>query len=1616
MEQRDAGALTQDDSATDGDEDPVEHPQQPRFSSTAALSAPRGLAHCAKNKSTFQTLLEDLDLWKYYPQKLSLKDVLQVSESNTKREQPNSLQDVAMHFLHGIFAANSNSRTTEFSSGNVLAEAQPAKPESEFAFLTKRHTATPLRRNSISILDLTAAVFLCADQCLQQAIMVKMSLCQFALPLLLPDSNKGKLTFLLWAMRSVTHIWRPHEIMGSRGYVEDSMARAQMPMISFLRIGNCKVSKSEVINSFLSNGRHDVFVHRNMIFGDSPRKIANGVVEICFSLPRGNEHSDLFQDIVAVFNLRGDAKDSLTQFQFLKRTSGALFVFVEEVGESERTFLTSSFEPNSKPFLVLDSERTAEEETSRNLLCVCKHLKLEENNVFLGEDFRRIAFKETFKKFVVNAVRNIESKKENLQEAIGTATALNIVIDEGGNDLRIIRESVKNVTDYITEHGTCSIKEMMLPRQGKLWRDWADLDKEQWRLNKISKRSCEEYRATIEMEKRKLREQQSKLELSPPMEMYFHELMTPSKTNLLFLQCLKVELDSLSRTPGLLPSLGVEHFMRELAQIYEASKACDAAPPGSQALPSVMAQLLLDGFPMELLDGDASCIPMDWVTDVLDEVRRMLGEEVRVLVLSVLGVQSTGKSTLLNIMFGLQFAVSSGRCTRGMFAHLVRVDDLLRKELRCDFFLVIDSEGLSAPEGSPHRPTDERDAELATLLIGLSDMVLFNLRMENAEELKGILRTALHAIVRMIEAGRKPSCLFIHQCSGDLSAHNKNAEGRESILRLLEESAAVAMKLEGRELVIKQFSEIMEYDVVNDNCYLPELWTSGLLVKPISSEYSDKVLDLRKNILEKFKSKKSTHTLSEFSHWLNIIWTAMKKEMYIFSFKNFHVINPYNKLCSEYSAWEGKLSARVDFWLNVAENRISNSKPTELDELCAELEGKLKNEFSENEGQFKELLQDIFEKSEDSHLLLKYQKDFLNSYGMFTKNLHLEALEKYENKHFEALVKHARRENNQQSYEFVENHFTQRIVKGIQQRLQNYKNKHTELSKISFQDDFNRIWSESVSLLENKEIEADIEKRLSKDDNYRKRLSAEPLCDLGKTTFVIRNTEHKLSTSEMHRSWTSISTFVGDVVRDCTAFIEGYAKTKISYSSKQWDELLAYIDSLLNAEYKGCNAQLKVDIKLYVCSIAVKAFTRLDKALLEHKLSDLKNTALDLFGQMCQSGDERQNIAAAFCQCFIKPALVIMIHQQLGTRLVKMIREKSDAFSSRKHLQMHVLLHLLMEEDFVLFIKFISSHEDATHDWVKNYVIQVCKQYKLLSLHNICLEKKNMLEEVISKIENSVMAVKAAQPVPATAADLFRSLKKFLAGDIVFQHVELLRIFDVYPLVDTQSLERLSAAVVAQLRVVICKVQPNCSDTCDVEKTLKDLRMRPHRKLLWMLRGCGQQCPLCGAPCDRGGGNHREHAATVHYPQGLMGRRHHDGTFMCDVCTTSMARKKNGRMGEHTFYNADTGNMPVKFNNLRNVNKLYKDWNIPPDPDVENPLFWKLVLHQFNEQLAQHYGVGKAEIPAEWGSVTKQCVEDDLRERYFGQTGVVDNVVKLVKQEQPNDHDNKIALIKYKKL
>ena len=126
-------------------------------------------------------------------------------------------------------------------------------------------------------------------------------------------------------------------------------------------------------------------------------------------------------------------------------------------------------------------------------------------------------------------------------------------------------------------------------------------------------------------------------------------------------------------------SLGLEHFFREIAVIYENVAALGKKMKSNllndilESFARVVADMLIEGTAVELLDGDVVHSPVLWLHAVLDQIER--SAQAKVFKASVLGAQSSGKSTILNTAFGLNFPVSSGRCTRGVYMQLVKLSN-----------------------------------------------------------------------------------------------------------------------------------------------------------------------------------------------------------------------------------------------------------------------------------------------------------------------------------------------------------------------------------------------------------------------------------------------------------------------------------------------------------------------------------------------------------------------------------------------------------------------------------------------------------------------------------------------------------------------------------------------------------------------------------------------------------------------------------------------------------------------------------------------------------------------------------------------------------------------------
>ena len=188
--------------------------------------------------------------------------------------------------------------------------------------------------------------------------------------------------------------------------------------------------------------------------------------------------------------------------------------------------------------------------------------------------------------------------------------------------------------------------------------------------------------------------------------------------------------------------VNIEHLWRELSHLYTSTAPWNRSPI-IWKMPRLAAQHLVDGFCIELLDGDSNMIHLEWMTEVLYELGSLIDKKSRerIFVLSIMGVQSSGKSTLLNTMFGVQLRTSVGQCTRGVNMQLLKVEG--RQEY--DYILLLDTEGTRSPEYHGLPGSEKRDNQMATLSILLADATIIVTPGENDAAIKEILPIVLMA-------------------------------------------------------------------------------------------------------------------------------------------------------------------------------------------------------------------------------------------------------------------------------------------------------------------------------------------------------------------------------------------------------------------------------------------------------------------------------------------------------------------------------------------------------------------------------------------------------------------------------------------------------------------------------------------------------------------------------------------------------------------------------------------------------------------------------------------------------------------------------------------------------
>ena len=978
------------------------------------------------NERSFEAhdLLHKLNLCKYYPKRMKLKDVLKIKQEplsislNSGKCSPEQLPSVV---LHKLMSYDQECRS------DIISTPQVSLGKSESSSSVDRTTA-------IHPIDCLLAIFLCSDDFLLQDLFFRLAKCQFGIPFLITDPFSGQVIFPLWAMRSINKEWFLKKSI--EGVLQQTHYIVKYPMkfVSFLRLGAQQQfgkSKSKILNQVISGSDH--FFHYDLAGGQHPCVLGSGLIDMCWYFPSGKT-TDIFPDAVTFLNLHGDARHFPRQCQSLSQVSSVCFAVVtENMFEIEKEILDElkslSASPGGLTFLIATSEEPVILKTKFP------------NSIMISLKQTAAQIYGSIRSLIKNKLDSIDDKKsiESLQDTFHDY----VKVDESNEFCVSGKYCANYIKDILKNNPNCK-RDMILPLQGKSWKEWAYADKELYRVTQKGNLTVEKYVEKVKQRKAAIRcYQLQQLDRLPDLIQVFinslRKVHGPGnfvKRNF-FLQFLKLELNYLSQISIsekqqqfkllrkdkeklennnlcqhhkaekekytqickelvslqediLESSFGLEHLLREIGQIYESAKSGKRNNDYS-FLPQIVAELLIDGYPIEIMDGDAAHVPLQWVMDVLEETKRKLSNP-KIFVFSVLGVQSTGKSTMLNTIFGLQFNVSAGRCTRGAFMQLLQLDDDLKEKTKCSYVLIVDTEGLRAPELNP-LSMQKHDNELATFVIGLANMTLINIYGEVTGDIDDILQTSVHAFLRMSEVKNYPSCKFVHQNAG----MNINCEvGRAKLNQKLNKFAAAAAKEEGKK-DIKYFKEVIIFNDTEDVHYFPGLWKGDPPMAPINHGYSRAAQEMKQETISillerrqnsKLKKMEGIISLSDFRTKVSDLWKSLLKENFVFSFRNTMERSYYSQLESAYNKWEWVFQESMIQWQQKAENVI---KTEQLATLTQKSKLKLIELQEHIAIKYKAIKEEMDEYFEQNDILAQWKETFDRKLEDLTNELRREA-------------------------------------------------------------------------------------------------------------------------------------------------------------------------------------------------------------------------------------------------------------------------------------------------------------------------------------------------------------------------------------------------------------------------------------------------------------------------------------------------------------------------------------------------------------------------------------------------------------------------------------------------
>ncbi|KAK9978560.1 hypothetical protein ABG768_020305 [Culter alburnus] len=1531
-------------------------------------------------------------------------EVLQLTAHSLQSHESCAEEELVQTFLQKLLMVDYRARYINANKASEQDHTQQTEDESSEAFPNEGVSQS----ERIHPMDVQMAVFHCADGFLKQLMVTKLSQCQYALPLLVPDPFTQQIEFPLWTFRQINKSWKIRKTYNEIISQNQSIYKAETPMVFFFRFGSVSSSKSQLMNSLI-NEKHNTFFHRNCPGSSRTRVLMDGVVEIAWFCPSGS-YDDKFNDCVAFCNLHGDAGDHEKQLEILTEMASVNVVLLPQLDRNNKSsMIIQNLCTNRKPLIyLLTEDESAVTEMDKGKFEI--GLK-DRNQSDVSEELRR----------VINDCLSESSSTFRLEDVSKHSDIR--VDEEDDDDCKRGREAAQQMMSLLEKKDLTEIKESFLPHQGKLWHQWSDKNKE---LHRPQTHETEMDISQKQANLKRLREQQHAFHISTFTQFFIKEMHLHAENKIYFLKWLEIILneyisseisalhhkyDEKSSTVVQLKenndkseqltaaqselerisedlkaaAFGLEHIMREIGQIYESCSSVKKNKKDLQvyfsSLPSLAADMMISGFPLELMDGDAAHVPVIWISAVLDELIQKLGDQ-RVFVLSVLGIQNSGKSTMLNAMFGLQFAVSAGRCTRGAFMQLVKVSDEMKTQMNFDYILVVDTEGLHALELAG-RSTRHHDNELATFVVGIGNLTLINIFGENPSEMQDILQIVFRVLLRMKQVRLNPRCVFVHQNVSDVTAGEKNMEGRRRLQETLDEMTKLAAEEEGYDA--ECFSDIIRFDVQNDVKYFAQLWEGNPPMAPPNPNYCENIQELKESI-ETYAAKSHGMLLTHLKDRINDIWEALLKEKFIISFRKSLEFSAYRKLETEYSKWTWSLRSAMMETENKLQNKIENVEIHEVDETD------LQKELKKTSEEVKRSMSEFFEKDTDAEILIKWKTSFEIKINELQENIVRETNRKLnEILQQQDLKKKADVQRINHEITLYEN------SKELALKLKGKANDDETLKK-----EFDLFWQQSVQTIitntppikdidimrDVKEILSDVYgsvsvgQRMEKSEcrdifsvpSYSDYVQQKSSGFAGSITNTYRSTK-KFGYNLSREDEAQIRILVTDVAQHTDSMIVSFNISKMGYNIRFIHQIIDYIKKRIELQegpvrYDFKNEFIR-DLVLSTCKRANKMIT--DQHIMFRNANSpviyfekKREEYYSIFQKYCHGATSAAIFGEIICQKLKEP-IEQSVYKKTARDLTDEMRSNCESLNgNRSKLEKHILKTLAEEKDFEKYMNYIHNPSDHIKSFIRDKVSRYITDKFSVSVLPKMKENTELLQQKIMEA-----AHESTEHVQVNKGDVGLWLNCFtqqLSDVLILSEKDLSGVkhddFDNFNLLEDVIRDKLSIIMSEIIGRFNTKTFP----------VKLDYKFRPDELLIdHLCQCCWVQCPFCKATCTNTIENHDgDHSVPFHRVIGLNGMHYKNTTNLStSICTSAVASSRS-------FYpNASNNN--VLWREYRRAGGLYVDWSITSD--LSELPYWKWFVCRFQKHLEKYYTKtfdGKGKIPDEWRNYSKQEVIESL--------------------------------------